>query len=216
VKDDIDARVRDLRTAIEAARSVPMSASVMLNKLELNAMIDALVAAVDDTLRRATEVVGDRDAFVDTGRLEAIEILREAEQKSQDLISDTDVFKLGKLRAEEVVRAAEAEAEALRAETDGYVEAKLANFEHTVEKAADQIRLTQGHLARGELVENAALRAESNQYVAEMLTELDNTLAAMATVARKGRAQLSGGHVHGLSDDTDVGGIVLPTHLLRE
>lgn len=215
VKDDIDARLRDLRAAIESARSVPMSASIMFNRIELSNLIDALEAAVDETLSHASEVVEDRDAFVDTGRLEAIEMLREAERRSEDLASDTGMFKLAQLRAEEIKQAAEAAAAALRAETDEYVEAKLANFEHTLEKAAEQARQGRANLAKSDVADSPELRVETDQYVEERLAAFEETLVSTADVLRKGRATLSGGHVHGLGDDADVADIVLPDHLER-
>lgn len=214
MKDDIDARLRDLKTAIESARSVPMSASVMFNRIELLDLIAALEASVDDTLSHASEVVEDRDAFVDTGRIEAIEMLREAERRSEDMASDTGMFKLAQLRAEEIKQQAEDEATALRSETDAYVEAKLANYEHTLEKAADRMRDARANLAK-EGNADEALRVETDQYVAEKLAEFEETLVGAADVVRKGRAQLTGGHVHGLGDDSDVGDIALSEHLDR-
>ncbi|MCX6397655.1 MAG: hypothetical protein NTV23_14310 [Propionibacteriales bacterium] len=214
MKDDIDARLRDLRAAIDAARSVPMSASVMINKVEVLAAVAELEAAIDGTLSHASEVVEDRDAFLDTGRLEAIELVREAERRSEDLASDTGMFRLAQLRAEEITQAAEQEAAALRAETDAYIEEKLANFEHTLEKAADRIRVGRENLANQGIADEA-LRVETVQYVAEQLTEFEATLVGTAEVARKGRAQLTGGHVHGLGDDSDVAEISLSEHLER-
>lgn len=214
MKDDIDARLRDLRAAIESARSVPMSASVMFNRIDLLDLVAALEAAIDDTLSHASEVVEDRDAFVDSGRVEAIEMLREAERRSEDLASDTGMFRLAQLKAEEVKQAAQHEAEALRAETEHYVEAKLANFEHTLEKAADRIRAGRANLAKQGIADEA-LRVETEQYVLEQLTEFEETLVGAADVVRKGRAQLSGGHVHDLGDDSDVGDIELSPHLER-
>lgn len=160
-----------LRTAVDEARSVPMSASVMINRTEFLEMLGSLEAAIEATISQATEVVGDREAFVDTGRLEALEILRQAEQQREDLVSDTDVYRLAVERAAEVEQEALQAASELRAETDEYVESKLANFEHTLERTIDLVR--------------------------------------------RGRAQLSGGHVHGLGDDSDVAAIHLPDHLER-
>lgn len=214
MKDDIDARLRDLKAAIESARSVPMSASVMFNRIELLDLIAALEASIDDTLSHASEVVEDRDAFVDSGRIEAIELLREAERKSEDLASDTGMFRLAQLRAEETKQQAEDAAAALRAETDEYVEAKLANYEHTLEKAADRMRAARANLAK-EGNADEALRIETGQYVAETLAEFEETLVDAADVVRKGRAQLTGGHVHGLGDDSDVADIALSKHLDR-
>lgn len=214
MKDDIDARLRDLRAAIESARSVPMSASVMFNKTEFLGLLAALEGSVSDTLSHASEVVEDRDAFVDTGRLEALQILREAEEKSADLASDTGLFRLAQLRAEEVKQAAEQEVAELRAETDAYIEAKLANVEHTLEKAADRIRAGRANLAKQGPADEA-LRIETDQYVAEKLAEFEETLVGAADVLRKGRAQLAGGHVHALGDDADVTEISLSQHLER-
>lgn len=171
MKAEIDQRIAALRRAVEEARSVPMSASVMIHRNEFNDLINLLEDAVNDTLAQANEVVDDRDAFVDTGRIEALEILREAERQREELVSDTDVYRLAQQRAEEIRGEAEQEASELRRETDEYVEAKLANFELTLEKTLDLVR--------------------------------------------RGRARLSGGHVHGLGDDSDVAGIVLPEHLQR-
>ncbi|MGO4258830.1 hypothetical protein [Marmoricola sp. RAF53] len=171
MKEDIEQRLAELREAVESARSVPMSASVMFNRSDFLELVDRLQEAVNATLAEASEVVEDRDAFVDTGRLEAIEILREAERKQADLVSDTDVYKLAQARAAEVEAEAQQAAAELRVEADQYVEAKLANFEHTLEKTLDLVR--------------------------------------------RGRAQLTGGHVHGLGDDSDVADITLSEHLDR-
>lgn len=212
MKDDIEARLRDLKAAIGGARSVPLSASVMINKIELLGLISALENTVTETLTHASEVVEDRDALLDTGRIEAIEMVREAERRSADLASDTGMFRLAQVRAEEVTAQAESEAAALRAETDEYVEAKLANVEHTLEKAAGRIRTARANLAASGVADEN-LRLETDQYVAEQLAEFEATLVGAAEVLRKGRAQLGGGHVHGLGDDSDVAAMHLPDHL---
>lgn len=171
MKDDILGHLDRLRAAVEEARSVPMSASVMINRSDFLDLLAALEVAIDETLTRATEVVGDRDAVLASGMTEAEEIVRAAEQQREDLVSDTDVYRLAVARAEEIEAAAQQAAAELRAETDEYVEAKLANFELTLERTIDLVR--------------------------------------------HGRAQLSGGHVHGLADDSDVAGMHLPDHLER-
>jgi len=171
VKDDIDARLRDLRAAVEEARSVPMSASVMINRSDFLDLLGSLEAAIDQTLSQATEVVGDREAVLAEGISQAEEIVRAAELEREVLVSDTDVYKLAEIRAKEITEAAEKAAEELQAETDQYVEEKLANFELTLERTLELVR--------------------------------------------RGRARLSGGHVHRLGDDSDVDAISLPDHLDR-
>jgi cell division septum initiation protein DivIVA len=149
VKDDVTSRLDALRTAVDEARSVPMSASVMINRSDFHAMLDDLERVIDKTLSEATEVVGDRDAVVALGSEEAEEILRQARLQSEQMVSDTDVYRLATERAVEVQQAAAREAASLRAETDAYVEAKLANFELTLERTLDLVQKGRAQLSGG-------------------------------------------------------------------
>ena len=169
MRDQVDACLRELREAVEQARSMPMSASVVVNKSELGDLVDRLEAAVHDALASATTVVGDRDAVVAKGQEEADEIIRRAHAERDKLVSDTDVYRLGTERADEITAEARREADALRVEADDYVESTLANFELSLERTLETVR--------------------------------------------RGRARLSGGHTHGLGDDSDVDSLPLPEHL---
>lgn len=168
---EIESRLESLRTAVESARSMPMSSSAVVNRAELLELVDGLREAIDSGFREAQAVLGEREAVVASGQTEAREIVRNAHAEREKLVSDTDVYRLAQDRAEEIRTEAERDAAALRAETDEYVEAKLANFELALERTLDAVR--------------------------------------------RGRARLSGGHVHGLADDSDVADIVLPEHLER-
>ena len=149
MKQDIDARLRELRLAVEEARSVPMSASVMINRSEFLELLGALEAAVDQTLSEATEVVGDREAVLAEGITQAEEIVRAAELERELLVSDTDVYRLAEGRAKEITQVAEQAAEELRRETDVYVEEKLANFELTLERTLELVRRGRARLSGG-------------------------------------------------------------------
>ncbi len=168
---EIENRLGDVRSAVEQARSMPMSSSVVLNRAELLDLLDRLHDAIGAGFSQAQRVMGDRDAVVASGQAEAQEIVRNAHVEREKLVSDTDVYRLAQERAEEVRAEAEREAGGLRQEADEYVEAKLANFELALEHTLEEVR--------------------------------------------RGRARLSGGHVHGLADDSDVADIVLPEHLQR-
>ena len=150
MKDDIDACLAELRELLEQARSMPMSASVMVNKADLLSLVDRLESTIDQTLTQASDVVGTRDAVVAEGHSEAAEIRRQAETERERLVSDTEVYKLAQQRADEERVSAKRDAEELRTEADGYVESTLANFELTLERTLAAVkrgraRLTEGH-----------------------------------------------------------------------
>ena len=149
MRDDIDARLRDLRAAVDEARSVPMSASVMINRSEFLDLLAALESVIDQTLSQATEVVGDREAVVADGVSQAEEIVRAAEMERDALVSETDVFRLAEIRAAEVTESAQQAAAELQAETDQYVEEKLANFELTLERTLELVRRGRAKLSGG-------------------------------------------------------------------
>lgn len=148
-RGDIDARLQELRDAVEEARSVPMSASVMINRAEFVDLIRGLERAIEAALSQATEVVGDREAVLASGITEAEEIIRTAELEREKLVSDTDVYRLAEERAAEVAATAERAAAELQAETDEYVEAKLANFELTLERTLELVRRGRAKLSGG-------------------------------------------------------------------
>lgn len=149
MRQDIDVHLEALRSLVANARSMPMSASVVINRAEIAALIDDLDAAIDDTLGHAVTVVGKADEVVEASRDEAEELLRQAHAEREGLVSDTDVYKLAQQRADEMTAAAQRAADELRQETDSYVEEHLANFELTLERTLDAVRRGRARLMEG-------------------------------------------------------------------
>jgi hypothetical protein len=137
---DVKAQLAEIRQAIETARSMPMSSSAVVNRGELLGMLDQLQAAIEHEFQESQRVVADRDVVVDEGRKEADLIVHDAQNERDRLVSDTEVFRLAQHKAETMVDDAKIEAEALRAETDEYVDAKLANFEITLERTLEAVK----------------------------------------------------------------------------
>ena len=144
---DVHARLAELRQAVEGARSMPMSASAVINRSEVLELVDGLEKALDTALVEARAVLADRDAVVDEGRREADEILAEARSEREAIMSDTEVYRVAKREADALIEQARAEAEALRRETDEYVDAKLANFEITLERTTEAVKRGRERLA---------------------------------------------------------------------
>lgn len=149
MREQIDERLSALRSVIENARSMPMSSSAVLNRADVLALIGELEGAINDTLSRASALVGDRDAVVAEGHTEAAAIIRQAQNDREKLVSDTDVYKLAQERADDAVEAAQREVDELRKETDEYVENRLANFELTLERTLEAVKRGRARLIGG-------------------------------------------------------------------
>ncbi len=126
---------------------MPMSASAVVNRAELLAMIDELSGAVETAFSDSQQVLADRESVVDAGRREAEQIVSDAQNEREKIISDTDVYKVAKREADHIVDQARAEADELRKETDDYVDAKLANFEITLERTTEAVKRGRERLA---------------------------------------------------------------------
>ena len=144
---DVHAKLAEIRQVVEGARSMPMSASAVVNRGELLALLDELREGIDTALTDAQKVLADRDGVVDDGRREAEQIVADAREERERILSDTEVFRLAKRKADELLENATADADGLKRETDDYVDQKLANFEITLERTIEAVRRGRERLA---------------------------------------------------------------------
>ena len=144
---DVHAKLAGIRQVVEQARSMPMSASAVVNRAELLGMLDELGSALDGALSDAQGVLADKSAVVDEGRVEADRIIAEARNERERIVSDTEVYRVAKRAADEALTRAQADSEELRKETDHYVDAKLANFEITLERTMEAVKRGRERLA---------------------------------------------------------------------
>lgn len=147
VNVDVHEKLAEIRQVVEQARSMPMSASAVVNRAELLGMLDELKEDLAVAFGDAQQVIADRDAFVDKGREEAEQIVADARNERDRIVSDTEVFRVAKRRADEVLEHAHAESDGLRKETDDYVDAKLANFEIALERTMEAVKRGRDRLA---------------------------------------------------------------------
>lgn len=126
---------------------MPMSSSAVVNRAELLGLVSELDKALQAAFSDANALVADRDSLVDDGRKEAQQLLDDARAEREHIVSDTEVYRVAKHEAEQLLEAARAEAEALRKETDEYVDAKLANFEITLERTTEAVKRGRERLA---------------------------------------------------------------------
>ncbi|GAB2751279.1 hypothetical protein [Nocardioides pakistanensis] len=144
---DVRVKLAEIRQAIEQARSMPMSASAVVNRAELLDLLRELETELDRALESARKIERDRDDVIADGRREAEHIVADARNERDRLVSDTEVFRLANVRAEELLADARAEADGLRKETDDYVDGKLANFEITLERTMEAVKRGRERLA---------------------------------------------------------------------
>ncbi|KRF17836.1 hypothetical protein ASG90_05730 [Nocardioides sp. Soil797] len=137
---DVHGELAALRDLVQNARSMPMSASAVINRQEVLDAIERLESAHSSSSSESRAVLADRDSVVAEGEQIAIEVVRQAELKRDELVSDSEVFRVATHEAKVLRETAEAEAAQLRRETDAYIEQRLANLEHSLGRVLTEVR----------------------------------------------------------------------------
>jgi len=135
----MQAKIDQIGAALERARAMPMSASCIVNRGELLAMLDELRRLLPAELQEADAVLGARAAAVEEGRAAADRIVAEAQAERARLVDDTEVAAEARREADRLVSEAATEADRMRRELDEYVDAKLAHFEIMLQKTMSAV-----------------------------------------------------------------------------
>ncbi|WP_327719609.1 ATP synthase F0 subunit B [Streptomyces sp. NBC_00490] len=205
---DVQKKLDEIVAAVSGARSMPMSASCVVNRAELLAMLEEVRAALPDSLAQAQELIGGREQMVEQARQEAERIISSAHAERGSLISDTEVARRSQAEADRILAEARREAEDVRAEADDYVDSKLANFEVVLTKTIGSVGRGREKLLgtgpgldeQGYEDEDApershdpeTLRRDADTYVDTKLGAFEAVLTKTLEAVGKGRQKLHG------------------------
>ncbi|WP_330337592.1 ATP synthase F0 subunit B [Streptomyces sp. NBC_00557] len=221
---DVQKKLDEIVSAVAGARAMPMSASCVINRAELLAMLEEVRQALPGSLAQAQELIGDREQMVEEARREAERIIESAHAERGSLIAGTEIVRRSQAEADRILAEARKEAEEIRAEADDYVDSKLANFEVVLTKTLGSVgRGREKLLGTGPgLDENGyededapershdpeTLRHNADQYVDAKLGAFEAVLAKTLDAVGRGRQKLQGriatDDLGALADDTST------------
>lgn len=136
-----------LEKAVDDARAMPMSSSVLVSRAELLDLLAQVRAALPTQLTRADEVLSGADDVVARSRAESERVLTEARRRAAELVDAEQVVVAARARAESIVAEAQTVAEGLRREADDYADRRLADFEIDLGRVLAQIQAGRAKLA---------------------------------------------------------------------
>lgn len=141
--DDVLAQVEE---QIRSAKSMPLSASALVDRKGLLALLEEARRVLPEELHRARDVVRERDELLMAARTESERYLERARAQRDEIVSQTEIVAQASREADKIIYEAKQAAARMRAEAEEYVEAKLANFEvvlnrtlQTVEKGRQRM-----------------------------------------------------------------------------
>ncbi|WLQ40399.1 cell division initiation protein [Streptomyces laculatispora] len=208
---DVQKKLDEIVEAVGSARSMPMSASCVVNRAELLAMLEEVRQALPGSLAHAQELIGGREQLVEQARQEAGRIIETAHAERGSLISDTEIARRSQAEADRILGEARKDAEEIRGEADEYVDSKLANFEVVLTKTIGSVdRGREKLLGRGEgfdeqgyedpdfaeaperSADPATLQRRADEYVDTKLGAFEAVLAKTLEAVGRGRQKLHG------------------------
>ncbi|MFD3524118.1 cell division initiation protein [Streptomyces sp. NPDC058653] len=136
---DVQKKLDEIVDAVGNARSMPMSASCVVNRGELLALLDEVREALPGSLAQAQELLGGHEQLSEQARQEAERIVQAAHAERSTLISETVIARTAQEEADRILAEARKDAEEIRAEADDYVDSKLANFEVVLNKTIGSV-----------------------------------------------------------------------------
>lgn len=128
-----------LRDLVVDAPKVPLSASAMISREEVLALLDEVIDRLPDELRAARWLLKERDEFLTKVRHEGDEIVNVARAQAEQFVQRTEVVKAAEQRAWEIVDGAEADARRLQHEVEDFCDQKLASFEIVLERTMGMV-----------------------------------------------------------------------------
>ncbi|MGP3755259.1 Cell division septum initiation DivIVA, interacts with FtsZ, MinD [Streptomyces sp. LamerLS-316] len=208
---DVQKKLDEIVETVGNARSMPMSASCVVNRAELLAMLEEVREALPGSLAHAEELIGGREQLVEQARQEAERIIESARAERGSLISGTEIAQRSQAEADRILSEARREADEVRGEADEYVDSKLANFEVVLTKTIGSVdRGREKLLGRSEGLDEQGyedpdfaeapersadpetLRRRADDYVDTKLGAFEAVLAKTLEAVGRGRQKLHG------------------------
>lgn len=133
--------IQRILNEIQEARSVPLSRDgALVNRQEMINLLNELKAKLPPDILHAQHLLENKEAVMNEGRLAGQAIIDEAKHEANRLISQTEIVQEANLRAQDILKQVDEELSKMRLETDQYIDARLANFEESLQKTIQVVR----------------------------------------------------------------------------
>lgn len=137
---DILHLVDRLEELFNESRPIPLTHNVIVDEDRMLDLIDQMRVTIPDEVKKAQQILTQRDRILAQSQEEANRTLALAREKSKQLVERDAVVQAAKVRADEVRKQAEIDAEKTRREADGYVIQTLSRVEGELERLLTQAR----------------------------------------------------------------------------
>jgi cell division septum initiation protein DivIVA len=143
-----------LEELFNESKNIPLTRNVMVDEDRMLDIIDQMRIAIPEEVKKAQQLLGQRDRVLAQAQEEANRTLELARQKSDQMVAKDMVAQEASRRAEQIIAQARTEAENIRADADDYAMNSLTQLQDELERITNQvtngIRILQDELSKRE------------------------------------------------------------------
>jgi cell division septum initiation protein DivIVA len=136
---DILQLIDRLEELFNDAKAVPFTHNVVVDEDRMLELIDQMRIAIPEEVKKAQQVVAQRDRVMAQAQEEANRTLQLSRDKAEQMVDRDIIVQEAQRRAEQILSQARADAEATRTDADNYVLDTLMKLQEQIEKVGNQV-----------------------------------------------------------------------------
>jgi cell division septum initiation protein DivIVA len=136
---DILQLIDRLEELFNDAKAVPFTHNVVVDEDRMLELIDQMRIAIPEEVKKAQQVMAQRDRVMAQAQEEANRTLQLARDKSEQMVQKDMITQEAQRRADQIVAQARGEAEATRVDADNYVLDTLMQLQDQIAKMSNQV-----------------------------------------------------------------------------
>lgn len=129
-----------LEEILNESRPIPLTHSVLVDEDRILDLIDQMRVAIPEEVKKAQQVLTQRDRILAQAQEEANRTLALARERSEQLVQREVVVAEAKARADQIVNDAHASIDTIRGDADQYTVEVLSKLELELERFLSQVR----------------------------------------------------------------------------
>ncbi|HLA07697.1 MAG TPA: hypothetical protein VJ022_09660 [Anaerolineales bacterium] len=136
---DILQLIDRLEELFNESKNIPLTRNVMVDEDRMLDIIDQMRIAIPEEVKKAQQLLGQRDRVLAQAQEEANRTLELARQKADQLVMKDVITQEGQRRAEQILAQARTDAENTRTDADDYVMRSLTQLQAELERISNQV-----------------------------------------------------------------------------
>ena len=135
--------ITELYDTIQDAKALPLGADkCILERDRVLDMLDEIIAQLPSELKQSRTIVESRNELIGQARREAETIIRQAQEKANQLIAQETIYQEAKRKCQEMVIQPQVRMSELRKASNEYMDDALRRTEEAISQSLDEVRDT--------------------------------------------------------------------------